>query len=385
MLADQGASVIKVESPSGDDTRQWGQPSADGASSGYYYGLNRNKHNVVLDFNTPLGKDALSRLIDEADVLIENFKVGTMETWGFGYDAVLATRRPALIYCRVSGFGASGPMGGLPGYDAVLQAFGGLMSVNGYPDRGSLRVGVPIVDIVAAHLAFSSILLALHERERSGLGQFLDVALLDSVLSILLPHSFMWATDGIAPRRTGSAHPAVAPYQVFDTDRGEFFISASNDRQFRSLMTTLSRPDLSDDPRFTTNIGRVEHKQELADIITELIKERDLDDLTRSLIDAGVPSSVVKSVPEALIDPQVKHRDMFIDDAEYRGVGIPIKMSRSRPRRPKAPRPKGADTDVVLGRMGLSSRELSSDGTQVDRSTHAKDSTSVIKSEQRFS
>jgi crotonobetainyl-CoA:carnitine CoA-transferase CaiB-like acyl-CoA transferase len=353
MLADHGASVLKVEGPGGDDTRQWGKLSADGASSGYYYGLNRNKRNMVLDINTSRGKEVLSRLIDEADVLIENFKFGTMEAWGFDYESVIAPRRPALIYCRVSGFGADGPMGGLPGYDAVLQAFGGLMSVNGYADRGALRVGVPIVDIIAANLAFSAILLALRERDQSGLGQFLDIALLDSVLSLLLPHSFMWAMDGVPPQRTGSAHPAVAPYQVFDTEGGEFFISAGNDRQFRSLMTILERPDLSEDPRFVTNSQRIAHVEELAGTISELIKGRDLDELAHELIDSGVPSSAVKSVPEALTSPQVLHRDMFIDDENYRGIGIPIKMSRSRPRRPMAPLPMGADTEGVLIRMGL--------------------------------
>jgi crotonobetainyl-CoA:carnitine CoA-transferase CaiB-like acyl-CoA transferase len=351
MLADHGASVLKVESPAGDDTRQWGRVSADGASSGYYYGLNRNKRNVELDLATELGRDALTHLIDEADVLIENFKVGTMSRWGLGYDDILAVRRPELIYCRISGFGADGPMGGLPGYDAVLQAYGGLMSVNGYADRGALRVGVPIVDIVAANLAFSGVLLALHERGQSGLGQFLDITLLDSVVSLLLPHSLMWATDGLPPVRTGSAHPAVAPYQVFDTDSGEFFLCAGNDRQFRSLVTVLDRPELSEDPRFATNSARLANIDELASIITALVAARDLDELAGALNEVGVPASPVKSVPAALTDPQVLHRRLFIDDGDYRGIGVPIKLSRSQPRRPTPPVPKGADTEHVLGAL----------------------------------
>jgi crotonobetainyl-CoA:carnitine CoA-transferase CaiB-like acyl-CoA transferase len=353
MLADHGASVLKVEGPDGDDTRLWGKASPDGASSGYYYGLNRSKRNVELDLGTDVGKEALAGLIAEADVLIENFKVGTMARWGLGYHEVLAARHPRLIYVGISGFGSDGPMGGLPGYDAVLQAYGGLMSVNGYPDRGSLRVGVPIVDIVAANLAFSGVLLAVHERNKSGLGQFLDITLLDSVVSLLLPHSVMWAMDDVPPVRTGSAHPAVAPYQTFDTDAGEFFLCAGNNRQFQSLMTILGRPELVDDPRFATNVARLAHVAELAAIISDLIAGRDQDELARDLNDAGVPASPVKSVPDALTAAQTVHRGLFIDDGTYRGVGVPIKLSRSRPRRPRPPVPKGADTERVLHALGL--------------------------------
>jgi crotonobetainyl-CoA:carnitine CoA-transferase CaiB-like acyl-CoA transferase len=353
MLSDHGASVLKVEGPDGDDTRLWGKVSPDGASSGYYYGLNRNKRNVELDLRTALGKAALSRLIEEADVLIENFKVGTMARWGLGYHEVLAARHPRLIYVAISGFGSDGPMGGLPGYDAVLQAYGGLMSINGYSDRGALRVGVPIVDIVAANLAFSAVLLAIHERSKSGLGQFLDITLLDSVISLLLPHSFMWAMDGLPPLRTGSAHPAVAPYQTFDTEAGEFFLCAGNNRQFRSLMTVLGGPELVDDSRFATNAARLANVAELAVIISDLIGDRDQDELARELNDAGVPASPVKPVPDALTAAQTLHRELFIDDGIYRGVGVPIKLSRSRPRRPRPPLPKGADTEQVLRALGL--------------------------------
>jgi crotonobetainyl-CoA:carnitine CoA-transferase CaiB-like acyl-CoA transferase len=364
MMADQGASVLKVESPAGDDTRQWGRPSPDGASSGYYYGLNRSKRNIELDLSTDLGRQALTRLVDEADIVVENFKIGTMERWGLGYENVLAPRRPSLVYCRISGFGAGGPMGGLPGYDAVLQAYGGLMSVNGYADRGPLRVGVPIVDIVAANLAFSGILLALRERDTSGLGQFLDITLLDSVVSLLLPHSLIWAMDGQPPVRTGAAHPAVTPYQVFQTAHGDFFIAAANDRQFRSLVTVLGRQELADDPRYSTNPERVKHMDELAEELSQLIAKHDLDDLARQLNRAEVPSSPVKSVPEAMASEQIRSREMFIDNEDYRGVGVPIKMSRSRPRRPKHPVPKGHDTERVLSALGLAGEDTTPDAVR---------------------
>ncbi|RZL85325.1 MAG: CoA transferase [Rhodococcus sp. (in: high G+C Gram-positive bacteria)] len=353
MMADHGASVLKVEAPAGDETRQWGTLSDDGNTSSYYSGLNRSKRNIELDLTTPLGKEALRRLLDEADVVVENFKIGTMARWGFDYAHDLAPRRPELVYCRISGFGADGVMGGMPGYDAVLQAYGGLMSINGYPDRGPLRVGVPIVDIVAANLAFSGILLALQDRHRTGLGQFVDISLLDSVTSLLVPHSANWAMTGMQPQRTGAAHPAVAPYQTFDTPAGEFFIGTGNDRQFRSLMTVLGRPELADDPNFSSNPARIAHVGELGTLIAALVANRDLDELARELNKAGVPSSPVKTIGEALTDEQVLHRELFIDDGEYRGVGIPIKLSRSKPRQPIAPAAKGADTDTILRDLGL--------------------------------
>ncbi len=353
MLADHGASVIKVEAPASDETRTWGTLSEDGGTSSYYEGLNRSKLNVELDLTTPFGKEALRRLLDEADIVVENFKIGTMARWGFDYDKDLAPRRPELVYCRITGFGADGVMGGMPGYDAALQAYGGLMSINGYADRGPLRVGVPIVDIVAANLAFSGILLALQDRHRTGMGQFVDISLLDSVVSLLVPHSGNWAMTGVDPVRTGAAHPAVAPYQTFDTPAGEFFIGTGNDRQFRSLMKVLGRPEIADDPSFSSNPDRVAHIDELAAIIAELVAEQDLDELARNLNAAGVPASPVKSIGEALSDPQVRHRDLFIDDGCYRGIGVPIKLSRSQPRHPIPPARKGADTAEVLRGLGL--------------------------------
>ncbi|MFC9838795.1 CaiB/BaiF CoA transferase family protein [Rhodococcus sp. NPDC127530] len=353
MLSDHGANVIKVESPAGDDTRQWGKLTPDGSSSSYYYGLNRNKANIELDLATEEGQEVLGRLIHEADVVIENFKVGTMERWGLDYETVLAPRHPQLVYCRISGFGADGPLGGLPGYDAVLQAYGGLMSVNGYSDRGPLRVGVPIVDIVAANLAFSGIMLALYERRDSGLGQFVDTTLLDSVVSMLLPHSLLWAMDGDRPERTGEAHPAVAPYQTFETDRGDFFLCAGNPRQFTSLMKVLGRPEVVEDARFSTNEARLRNVTELAKIISDQISGRDLEALTRELNEAGVPAAEVKEIPHALQSSQVKHRDLFIDSGDYRGVGVPIKLSRSAARKPSAAVPKGAHNDQVLRALGI--------------------------------
>ena len=353
MLADHGADVVKIEPPAGDDTRWLGPPFEASGDAAYFSAVNRGKRAIGLDLARAEGKAVLLHLLEQADVLVENFIPGTMKRWGLDFEADLSARFPRLIYCSISGFGADGPLGALPGYDAVLQAYGGLMSINGYPDRGPLRVGVPIVDIVAANLAFSGILLALQDRHRTGLGQFVDISLLDSVTSLLVPHSANWAMTGMQPQRTGAAHPAVAPYQTFDTPAGEFFIGTGNDRQFRSLMTVLGRPELADDPNFSSNPARIAHVGELGTLIAALVANRDLDELARELNKAGVPSSPVKTIGEALTDEQVLHRELFIDDGEYRGVGIPIKLSRSKPRQPIAPAAKGADTDTILRDLGL--------------------------------
>ncbi|MER5181551.1 CoA transferase [Streptomyces sp. NPDC002896] len=358
MLSDHGAAVIKVEGPGGDETRSWGPPFHTDGTSAYYHGLNRNKRNVSLDLSTPAGREVLARLIAEADVVVENFKSGTMARWGLGYEDVLAERHPRLVYCRISGFGTDGPLGGLPGYDAVLQAHGGLMSINGYPDREPLRVGVPIVDLMAANLAFSGILLALHDRSAGGLGQLVDIALLDAVISLLHPHSASWTADGRTPRRTGGAHPVVAPYQLFRTRTGDIFISAANNRQFRALMTVLGRPETADDPRFADNAGRITHLSELIALLSSLVSERDSGPLGQELIAAGVPAGPVNDVGTALSDPQVAHRELFVDDDGYRGVGVPISFSRSTTRRPTAPVARGADTAAVLDGLGYEEEEI---------------------------
>jgi crotonobetainyl-CoA:carnitine CoA-transferase CaiB-like acyl-CoA transferase len=358
LLADHGAAVIKVEGPAGDETRSWGPPFHPDGTSAYFYGLNRSKRNVGLDLSTPSGREVLARLIAEADVVVENFKAGTMARWGLDYQSDLAGRHPGLIYCRITGFGDDGPLGGLPGYDAVLQAYGGLMSVNGYPDREPLRVGVPVVDLLTANLAFSGILLALHERRDSGLGQLVDVALLDAVISLLHPHSASWTADGRSPRRTGSAHPVVAPYQVFHTRSGDFFVSAANNRQFATLTEILGRPELAADPRFADNAGRITHVDDLAALLSGLISGWDGTDLAARLTAAGVPASPVNDIGTALTSPQVAHRGLITDSGGYRGTGVPVRFGRSATRPPAPPLPRGASTSDVLAGLGYDQEEI---------------------------
>ena len=359
MLADQGAEVIKVEAPAGDETRAWGPPFVDsGTSSAYYGSLNHSKDNICLDLSTPEGREVLGHLISGADVIIENFKAGTMARWGFDFDTVLTQRYPRLIYCRITGFGVDGPMGGLPGYDAVLQSFGGLMSINGYPDGNPLRVGVPIVDIVTANLAANGILLALLERDRSGYGQLVDMALLDAVISILHPHAANWVANGSVPQRTGDFHPTVVPYQVFRAADGDFFVSAANNRQFRSLTETLGIPELADEPRFASNAQRYAHREELVALLGERIATWPRADLAARLEQAGVAASAVSTVDEALQSAQTRHRNLFIEAPDYRGVGVPISLSRSPHRRPRPAVARGSDTTAVLRAMGYSSERI---------------------------
>jgi crotonobetainyl-CoA:carnitine CoA-transferase CaiB-like acyl-CoA transferase len=348
MLSDHGASVIKIESPAGDETRGWGPPFHADGTSAYYHGINRNKLSVELDLTSAEGQRILYELAMSADVLIENFKHGTMARWGLDFQDVLAPASPRLIYCRITGYGVDGPMAGYPGYDAALQAYGGLMSVNGFKDREPLRVGVPIVDLIASHLAFSGILLALRERDSSGAGQLVDVTLLDAAISLLHPHSAGWAATGSVPTRTGGAHPTIAPYQSFSTAQGGVFIGAANNHQFAALMTALGMPEAAHDPRFADNAARISAREELAELIQSLVGRFDHMQLCKELLAAGVVAGPVHDISEALTDAQVLHRELFIDNGDYRGVGIPLKMSRSRPRTPQAARPRGADTRSVL-------------------------------------
>ncbi|NKY54499.1 CaiB/BaiF CoA transferase family protein [Nocardia vermiculata] len=361
MLADQGAEVIKVEAPAGDETRGWGPPFVEsGTSSAYYGSLNHSKDNICLDLRTEQGLEILAHLIAGADVVVENFKAGTMARWGLDFDTVLSRRHPRLIYCRITGFGVDGPMGGLPGYDAVLQSFGGLMSINGYPDGSPLRVGVPIVDIVTAHLAVTGILLALRELEHSGSGQLVDAALLDGVVSMLHPHAANWIVGGSVPQRTGDFHPTVVPYQVFHAADGDFFVSAANDRQFRSLTQVLGVPELADDARFTSNALRYAHRDELVALLGERIALRSRAELAAQLEAAGVAASAVNTVDEALQSAQARHRELFIEAPDYRGVGVPISLSRSPHRRPRPAVARGADTTLVLTAMGYPAEQVES-------------------------
>ncbi|MGO4306481.1 CaiB/BaiF CoA transferase family protein [Cupriavidus sp. RAF12] len=328
ILGDHGADVLKIEPPQGDDTRTWGPPFRDGVAS-YYFGLNRNKRVMRLDLTADADREVLFSLLAEADVMVENFKTGTLEKWGLGYD-VLSQRFPRLVHCRVSGFGADGPLGGLPGYDAAIQAMAGIMSINGEADGDPLRAGLPVVDMVTGLNAALGVLLALQERERSGRGQFVEAALYDSGLSLLHPHAANWFMSGKTPTRTGNAHPNIYPYDTVATATDPIFLAVGNDRQFRILCEHLGAPALADDERYATAGGRSVNRALLKGELESRMAQHDGKVLADALIAAGVPCAPVLSVPDALNHPHTAHREMVVEmPGGYKGLGAPVKLSRT--------------------------------------------------------
>jgi formyl-CoA transferase len=358
MLADHGAEVIKVEPPQGDETRLWGPPFDQEGISAYFAGINRNKRTIALDLSKPEGRDVLLKLLEQADVLIDNFKTGTMEKWGIGYADTLSKKFPRLIHARVSGFGADGPLGGFPGYDAMVQASSGLVSVNGSPESGPVRIGVPVVDLSTGMNACIGILMALYERNRSGKGQFVDATLYDSAIALHQPHAPNYFVAGAKPRLVGNSHGSLAPYSNFPTKGRNIVVGAGNDGQFRKLTQMLGKPELAADPRFKTNKDRVANRPALEAELRALTKDRDGESFANELMENGVPSGAVMEVPDVMEHPHTKHRGMVWEKDGYRNVGNPVKLSRT-PASPRSkPKPFGADTRAVLSEHGYSAAEI---------------------------
>ncbi|MBM3599871.1 MAG: CoA transferase [Alphaproteobacteria bacterium] len=357
MLADHGADVIKVEPPGGDEVRDWGPPFRDGTAS-YYVGVNRNKRTMSLDLTVPKGREVLLRLLETADALIENQKVGTMERWGLGYETNLKARFPRLVYCHVTGFGATGPWGGLPGYDAAVQAVSGLISINGSRESGPVRMGTPMVDMGTGLYAANAILMALLERQRSGKGQFLDVALFDCAIALVHPHAANYFMSGKAPELIGNSHPNISPYDLYQTQGRPIFLAVGNNRQFLRLCQALGKPELTRDARFLTNQDRVVNRAALNDELGRLLAKRDGAALADQLLADGVPCGAMLSLPEVFAHPHTQHRNMVLNDGAYRGTGIPVKLSRTPGRMRWAPKPFGADGREVLSEAGMSAAEI---------------------------
>ncbi len=357
MLADHGADVIKVEPPAGDETRLLGPPFDAAGDAAYFSAVNRGKRSISLDLARPEGRAVLERLLERADVLIENFLPGTMERWGIAYDT-LARRYPRLVYCSISGFGADGPLGGLPGYDAVVQAMCGLMSVNGSPDTGPTRVGVPVVDHLTGYVAATAILMALYARERTGEGQRVEATLFDTGLSLLVPHAANWFASGQAPALLGSAHPNIAPYEKFRVGEREIFLGVANDGQFRKLCECLALPKLAADVRFATNAARVAHRGELRAALEEAFAAHEANALCRELMRRGVPAGVVNAIPDALSHAHAVHRGMTTEGEGYRGVAPPARLGSTRWRRTRRPPRFAEHTDEILAEAGYAPDEI---------------------------
>jgi crotonobetainyl-CoA:carnitine CoA-transferase CaiB-like acyl-CoA transferase len=357
ILSDHGADVIKVEPPQGDEVRDWGPPF-HGDDASYFIGVNRNKRAIALDIGKPDGKAVLLRLLEGADILIENFKPGSMEKWGLGYEDVLSERFPGLIHCRISGFGGDGPLGGLPGYDAILQAMTGLMSINGDPSTGPMRLGTAIVDMGTGLYSAVGILMALHERKTSGRGQYLDMALYDCCLALLHPQAANFFMNGKRPAGTGNPHPNLVPYDKYPTRTCEIFIASGNNGQFRKLCELIGRPELADDPRFANNGERNVNRAALTEALAAAFAGQDGNELALRLIRAGVPAGPVLPVDQSTAAPHTAHRDMVTELDWYRGIGTPIKFSRTKGGTRRPP-PKFAEHGTeVLSQLGYTGAEI---------------------------
>jgi crotonobetainyl-CoA:carnitine CoA-transferase CaiB-like acyl-CoA transferase len=358
ILGDNGAEIIKIEPPQGDEVRDWGPPFDSGGDASYFIGINRNKRSLGLDLGRPEGRDALLRMLERADVVIENYKPGSMERWGLGYEEVLRPRFPRLIHCRISGFGGDGPLGGLPGYDAVIQAMAGWFSVNGTPESGPTRVGIPMVDMGTGLYAAIAILMAVVERGRSGEGQFIDMTLYDAGIALMHPHIPNYLLSGRLPSLTGNAHPNISPYDKFPTRTVDVFLAVGNDRAFGRLCTELGAPDLANDPRYRTNADRIANRAALTERLQALLEGQDGEALCTRLLAAGVPAGPVRDVAQVWSDAHTRHRGMAAEVGDYRGWGPPIKLSRT-PGGIRRPPPRyGANGREILAEFGFAADEI---------------------------
>jgi crotonobetainyl-CoA:carnitine CoA-transferase CaiB-like acyl-CoA transferase len=363
LLADMGARVIKIEQRGrGDDTRAWGPPFVNGESA-YFLSINRNKESLTLDLKHPAARAVLDCLLPRADVLVENFRPGTMERLGLGYDA-LAPRFPRLVYCSISGFGQTGPRRGEPGYDAVMQGEGGLMSITGAAEGPPFRLGVAISDIVSGMFAAQGVAMALLARVRSGRGQRVDVGMLDSTAALLTYQAGIYFATGATPGRMGNRHPTIVPYETFAGSDGEFVVAVGNDEQWRRFCRILGLNGLAADERFATNSARVGNYDALRPLLVDRMRSRKRAEWVKELKAAGVPCGSVREVGAVLEDPQLDARQMIetvdhLTAGAVRVLGVPIKLSDTPGGVRSAPPALGQHTDRILeGDCGMTAARI---------------------------
>ncbi|MGF9758786.1 CaiB/BaiF CoA-transferase family protein [Microvirga sp. 0TCS3.31] len=360
LLADLGADVVKVERPgAGDDTRGWGPPFIEGAegedlSAAYFHSCNRGKRSIAADFETPEGQELVRKLAAHADVMIENFKVGGLKKYGLDYES-LKKVNPRLVYCSITGFGQNGPYASRAGYDFMIQGMGGIMDLTGDPEGEPQKIGVAYVDIFTGVYSVVGILAALRQRDATGEGTHLDMALLDVQTSVLANQAMNYLASGKSPRRMGNAHPNIVPYQVFPVSDGHVIVAVGNDGQFARFVSVLGKPELAQDERFRSNAGRVGHRGELVPILTELTLKTTRDALLSALEKQGVPAGPINTVANVFEDPQVIARGMRIDLPSPAAQGGAIPSVRSpivmngEPMAAERPSPRlGEHTDEVL-------------------------------------
>ena len=365
-----GAEVIKIERPgSGDDTRHWGPPFAVGPDGGrgdaaYFFAANRGKRSVTVDIAQAEGAALIRALAAKADVLVENFKVGGLQKYGLDYPS-LKGANPRLVYCSITGFGQTGPDAGRAGYDVMIQAVGGLMSITGEADRPPVKVGVAVADLFAGLYASNAILAALLHARATGEGQHIDIALFEAQAAMLANQASGWLVSGEVPGRLGGAHPSLAPYQPLPTADGDLVVAVGNEGQFQALCGALGAPGLASDPRFAINALRVEHRAALTEALEALTRGRTRRDLTLALDAAGVPCGPINTVDQVFAEPQALARGLVVEqaradlEAPIRTVASPMRLSQT-PVAYRAPPPAlGADTEAVLrARLGLSDEEI---------------------------
>ena len=362
MLGDMGARVIKIEHPDrGDDTRTWGPPFVAGEST-YFLSVNRNKESVTLDFKRDGGRRVLEALLKKADVLVENFRPGTLARHALDYPSV-ATRFPRLVYASVSGYGQTGPRAPEPGYDAVLQGEGGLMSITGPADGAPSRLGVAVADIVTGMFAANGIVLALYTRQTTNRGQQVDVGMLDSIAALLTYQAGIAFATGRSPERMGNRHPSIAPYDTYAAKDGTIVLAVGNDEQWQRFCRVAGLFEAAADARFTTNESRVRHCEALTAIVAGVMHQRTRAEWTTALVPAGVPCGPVRAVDEVLADPQLAAREM-VQRVEHATAGLipllgfPIKLSATPGAIRRAPPTLGQDTVAVLRELGFDSEEI---------------------------
>jgi formyl-CoA transferase len=362
-LGDLGAEVVKIEQPGvGDDTRGWGPPFVAGESA-YFLSINRNKKSVTLDLKSKRGAELLRRLAEKADVLLENFRPGAMDRLGLG-EAQMRGLNPRLIYASLSAFGADGPMKDSPGYDLILQAGAGLMSITGMPDGEPTKVGVAIIDVVAGLMLGKSIVAALFARERSGTGQKIETSLLEAAVASLINVGTNYLVSGEIPGRWGNAHPSIVPFQSFKTSDGYLVVAAASERIWPRLCAALDMAKLADDPRFATNAQRVEHREELIGMLAPAFIKKDTTTWVRLLSGAEVPCSPVQTIDQVFSSPQVLHRKMLVEVKHPKAgtialAGLPVKLAGT-PASVRLPPPLlGEHTEEVLRSwLGMDGEEI---------------------------
>lgn len=374
ILADLGAEVIKVEQPGqGDDTRAWGPPylkdpdGRDTTESAYFLSTNRGKKSVTIDITRAAGQALIRQLAAQADILLENFKVGGLAKYGLDYESLKAIN-PRLIYCSITGFGQTGPYKDRPGYDFMIQGMGGLMSVTGeqddLPGGGPQKVGVALADVLTGLYATVAVLAALAHRDQSGVGQSIDLALFDVQLACLANQASNYLISGVPPRRLGNAHPNIVPYQVFATADGYIILAVGNDRQFARFCELAGRPELATDERFATNAVRVHNRETLAPIVQDLMIQRGSQAWLDALEQAGIPCGPINALDQVFADPQIQHRGMRVELPHPLAGVVPLTASPLRlsatPVRYQGPPPTlGQHTDEVLGeRLGLNAADI---------------------------